>query len=223
MRLRHIPRETSRLVRRALGLRKEQSEELLQITSDLEPGDTFVDIGAHEGTFSLHAGKKVGPSGVVLAIEPNPEVLKQLRLNIAANALTNVQVAPVAVGDENGEAILHVFKQHTRSSLYPKGRATRYTLQDINRTARITVPVKPLLLILSTHRIETVRAMKIDVEGYEDRILIPFFDAAPESLWPHRVLIERSPHIWKIDCIDCMLGRGYHTVWQGRGDTLLSL
>jgi len=223
MRLRHIPRETSRLMRRALGFGKQQSEELLQVTSDLRLGDTFVDIGAHEGTFSLHAAKKVGPSGVVLAIEPNPEVIKQLRSNIAASAVTNVQVVPVAVGDESGEAILNTFKQHTRSSLYPNGRATRYTLQDSNRSTSIVVPVEPLLLILSRHGIKTIHAMKVDIEGYEDRALIPFFDAAPESLWPHRMLIERSPNIWKRDCIDYMLARGYHTVWQGRGDTLLSL
>jgi hypothetical protein len=65
--------------------------------------------------------------------------------------------------------------------------------------------------------------MKIDVEGYEDRVLIPFFDIAPRRLWPHRVLLERSPHIWKSDCIAYMLARGYHTAWEGRGDSLLAL
>ena len=223
MRLRHIPREASRLVRRALGLKKEEIEELSQITAHLELGDTFVDIGAHEGQFSLLAGNKVGPQGVVLAIEPNPEVLEKLRLNIAASALQNIQVEPAAVGDEEGEATLHLFKQHTRSSLYPDGRANRYTLQEANKAGAITVPVRPLLSILAAHRIETVRAMKIDVEGYEDRVLIPFFEIAPRRLWPHRVLLERSPHIWKRDCIAYMLARGYHTAWEGRGDSLLTL
>jgi FkbM family methyltransferase len=223
VRLRHLPREASRLVRRALGFGRELGEEYSLITRHLRPGDTFVDVGAHEGTFSLYAGKQVGPSGVVLAIEPNPQVLERLRSNIAASALKNVQVAPFAVGEEDGEAVLYVFKQNTRSSLYPSGRATRHTLDASNKAGSLTVPLKPLSSILVAHRIETVHAMKIDVEGYEDRVLIPFFDTVPRELWPHRLLIERSPHIWKRDCIDDMLARGYHAAWQGRGDTLLSL
>ena len=35
-----------------------------------------------------------------------------------------------------------------------------------------------------------VDALKIDVEGYEDRALIGFFKQAPQALWPRAVVIE---------------------------------
>jgi hypothetical protein len=44
-------------------------------------GDTVVDIGAHIGLYSLIAAKRVGPSGKVIAIEPDPENFKILKKN----------------------------------------------------------------------------------------------------------------------------------------------
>ncbi len=38
----------------------------------LEPGDIFIDVGAHVGLHSLIARHHVGPSGKVIAIEPQP-------------------------------------------------------------------------------------------------------------------------------------------------------
>ena len=221
MQLRHLPREALRFVRRRLGLGSELPEELLPIMEGLTAGDTFVDVGAHTGLFALEAARRVGPTGVVLAIEPNPALLGQLRSAVAGMA--NVRVAPVAAGAAFGTATLHVFKQDTRSSLLRDGRANRYTLDDRNRIDAVTVPVEPLLQILAQHAIERIAALKIDVEGYEDQILIPFFKTAPKPLWPARVMIERSNHVWTEDCLPYMRSLGYRTVWEGRGDTLLSL
>ena len=180
-------------------------------------------MGANIGQFSLHAAEKVGPTGRVIAIAPNPAVVKDLRATLARRGVRNVLVAPVAIGEESGTATLHVFKHHARSSLYFDGRANSHTAQDANRDRAVTVALEPLALVLSRHGVERIDALKIDVEGYEDRALIPFFETALQPLWPRRILIERSRHIWKTDCISYMLARGYREVWQGRGDTLLAL
>ncbi len=55
------------------------------IDSHLPEGGTFIDVGAHVGYHSLKAAKKVGPGGRVIAIEPNPEAIRQLRENIEAS------------------------------------------------------------------------------------------------------------------------------------------
>jgi FkbM family methyltransferase len=219
MQLRHIPREVARAFKRMLGFKPPLPEELGLITADLRPGDTFVDVGANTGLFALHAARKVGPTGKVLAIEPNPSIVGQLRSTMTG--LANVSIDQVAVGDKRGTATLHVFKQHTRSSLLKDGRASRYTLDERNRVEPITVEVEPLLSILSRRGIEKIDALKIDIEGYEDRALMPFFEAAPENLWPRRVLMERSPHVWEQDCIAFMHSLGYASMWEGRGDVLL--
>ena len=65
----------------------------------LSEGAVFFDVGAHIGYFSLKASAKVGSTGRILAFEPNPEILKLLRENIAANKAGNVLVEPIACTD----------------------------------------------------------------------------------------------------------------------------
>src|SRR5919108_6579842 len=60
-------------------------------------GDTVVDIGAHIGLYSLIAAKRVGPSGKVIAIEPDPENFKILKKNLLLNQLSNVEPLECAV------------------------------------------------------------------------------------------------------------------------------
>ena len=47
----------------------------------LRPGDTFVDVGAHIGFFSLLASSLVGPSGKVYAFEANCNLFERLQTN----------------------------------------------------------------------------------------------------------------------------------------------
>ncbi|MEM6996443.1 MAG: FkbM family methyltransferase, partial [Myxococcota bacterium] len=56
----------------------------------LEPGDTFVDVGANLGYYTVLAAKKVGPSGRVFAFEPDPESFALLKRNVDRNGLTNI-------------------------------------------------------------------------------------------------------------------------------------
>jgi FkbM family methyltransferase len=193
----------------------ERRQELHQITATLRPGNTFVDIGANFGLFTLYGAKAVGPRGRVIAIEPNPEMLRRLTFNVAANSFANVAIAPVAVGSEAAHATLHVPQaQQDRASLHPvRG-------QD----ATCAVPVEPLLAILTAHGVGTVDLLKIDIEGYEDRALIPFFDTAARAMWPKRVLIERNEHLWQQDCIAHMITLGYRVLWEKHPtDAMLAL
>lgn len=64
--------------------------------------------------------------------------------------------------------------------------------------------------------------MKIDVEGFEDRILSGFFAQAPQTLWPGAVVIEHlSRDEWQHDCIMDMLARGYSEAGKTRSNTFL--
>jgi hypothetical protein len=66
--------------------------------------------------------------------------------------------------------------------------------------------------------------LKIDVEGYEDRVLLPFVAAAPRSMWPRRILMEthwRSR--WEQDCLEGLREAGYRVAWEKRPDCLLVL
>jgi hypothetical protein len=87
-----------------------------------------------------------------------------------------------------------------------------------------TVKVAALRLqrILEEAGVDRVDTLKIDVEGYEDRVLIGFFARAPESLWPRAVVIEHlSRNEWHDDCIADMQSRGYSQTGRNRSNTML--
>ena len=88
----------------------------------------------------------------------------------------------------------------------------------------IKVPSLRLQRILRDAGVDHVDALKIDVEGYEDRVLTPFFRDAPEVLWPRAVVIEHlSRDEWQQDCIADMHARGYVEAGRTRSNTLLKL
>jgi FkbM family methyltransferase len=124
----------------------------------LRSGDTFVDIGANAGYFSLLASRLVGPSGRVYAFEPVPPTVDKLRRNIDFGGAANIIVCPCAASGEAGlvsinrKGVGDVSGQNTmRPDTTP---ADHWEV----RAARIddVVPAQ-----------EAIRLMKIDVEGAE--------------------------------------------------------
>jgi hypothetical protein len=81
----------------------------------------------------------------------------------------------------------------------------------------------PLLAIVQVAGRTRIDAMKIDVEGYEDRVLIPFFREAPSYLWPRRILMEvEHAARWESDCLRTLVDAGYRVTPIGKKDVLLS-
>lgn len=68
----------------------------------LEPGMAFVDVGANQGLFTLAAGQRVGPEGVVLAFEPDLSTFCDLIRNILENHLSNVFPVNAAISETSG-------------------------------------------------------------------------------------------------------------------------
>lgn len=132
----------------------------------LRPGDVFVDIGANIGMTMLVAARCVGPSGRVIAFEPNPRVYQRLTDHIRANALEKiVDARNCGVADAAGELELHV-PLHT-------GQATFAPLErdEHGRAAgAVRVPVRIGDDELA-HSPQGPMMIKIDVEGFECRVL----------------------------------------------------
>ncbi len=75
--------------------------------NQLAPGDSFVDIGAHFGYFTLLAASLVGDTGSVYAIEPARETFALLGENVAGKA--NVRIFHNAVSDKNEPVSFYEF------------------------------------------------------------------------------------------------------------------
>ena len=79
------------------------------LLDSLQPGAVFLDVGANLGYFSLLAADRVGPTGKVLAIEPDPANFLLLQRSVAHNGLSAI-VKPyrVALSDRDDEARLYL-------------------------------------------------------------------------------------------------------------------
>jgi FkbM family methyltransferase len=134
------------------------------IAGRLAPGDTFIDVGANIGYYSLLASKHVGKSGRVIGIEASPAVFKQLHENVTRNRLANVQTVNVAVSDRKGVVQLFRGPDHNvgETSLF----------QGEGFEPGDSVASAPLEEIVSREDLAAARLIKIDIEGAE-RFVVP--------------------------------------------------
>src|SRR6202041_1466255 len=101
------------------------------------------------------------------------------------------------------------------------GTRTKKIGREDTPTETVRVPSQTLLDILAGEGIEAVDALKIDVEGFEDVILAPFFRDAPPRLWPRFVIIEDSRLSWKVDLMSVMQRCSYELVALSRHKNLM--
>jgi FkbM family methyltransferase len=180
------------------------------LSEGLTRGGTFVDVGANVGLFTLAIAAAHGPAVKILAIEPHPVARGRLERNLAANGFSHVTVAPVACGVEDGELRFATDQVNLGAS-------------RVHVAGDVVVKVRPLLAVVEEARLVGIDALKIDVEGYEDRVLPPFLQTAPRSLWPRRVVIEDVHESPGRGCVDQMLAVGYQMHGKTRSNTLLRL
>lgn len=64
----------------------------------LDPGATFVDVGAHIGYFSIVAAALVGESGAVQSFEPDPDCFSRLVVNSCAYPGSSRIIPPWRIG-----------------------------------------------------------------------------------------------------------------------------
>lgn len=127
----------------------------------LNPGDTFVDVGANEGMMTLLASNIVGEQGTVIAFEPNPVPRRILRRNLARNRLINVELHGSGLGDQRSN--LQLFVPHVNSG---EGSFTPPSSDAAGEF--ITCPVSIGDDVIGDRR---PRVIKIDVEGFEAHVL----------------------------------------------------
>jgi FkbM family methyltransferase len=187
---------------------------IASILDHLAAGGVFVDVGANCGLYSLYAARKVGPTGRVLAIEPIEEMASRLRYNISLNHAGNVvEVVPAAVGPENGTATIHVWG----------GNYGQTCMASVENSRTIEVEVRTLKSIVEASEVDRIDALKIDVEGFEDKALIPFFETAPKALWPRAIFMEvSSAYRWRDDCVATLKKLGYAEIGRDRSNIVLA-
>lgn len=124
----------------------------------LDSGDTFIDVGAHIGWFTIVAARSVGASGQVIACEPYPSNAAMLKGNLARNGCSNVRVVEAALGSQQGTI-----------AVATAGDSGAVTALDWARDGRAEVPMMTLDDIAAD--LAAVTLIKVDVEGWEAQVL----------------------------------------------------
>ena len=125
-------------------------------------GMTFLDVGANLGYYTALAARAVGPNGRVLAVEPDPDSFGYLEQTIAANAVGNVEAFPVAASDAPATLPLYISTDNRGDNrLYASGEDR----------PQVEVAARPLDALLRENKIDTVNLIKIDVQGYEPKVI----------------------------------------------------
>ena len=170
---------------------EEQPEKALDALA-IEPGSVVGDVGAGVGYFTEKLARRVGPNGKVYANDIQPEMLVQLRKNMAKLGIGNVQTVVGSEDDPHLPAntldlillvdVYHEFSKpqamlrHMRESLKPGGRLVllEYRKEDPN------VPIR------EEHKM-TVKQVRSELEPEGFR-----FDKVVETLPQQHILIFRT-------------------------------
>jgi FkbM family methyltransferase len=155
------------------------------ISKQLQPGDTFVDVGANIGYYSLLASKLVGKSGSVAAVEASPTIFRELQANLARNRAANVRCVNLAASDCRGTVPLYRGPDHNF------GETSLFHSKGFQPAGDIEAA--PLAEILEPREIANARLIKIDVEGAEGMVLpglMPLLSASRADL---ELIVEFHP------------------------------
>ena len=127
------------------------------------PGSLCLDIGANMGFHTLVMGQAVGPSGRVIAFEPDQRNLSSLIYNIRLNGMRHI--LPVGLGLSDSAAIVYM----AEPSGVNYGAANMREQSGGNKGQPAMVVRADSLPLLKGA--DAIALIKLDVEGFEENVL----------------------------------------------------
>ena len=186
------------------GVQIWDAEERAALSMALDASTTspfvFLDVGANIGLYSLilaaHA-KNTGKDIRILAFEPDPTNRARLAFNIKASD-ANIQVLPYAVSNKDGAGFMG------------GGDTNRgeVRLRDSDDEDDQPVEIKTLYGVCTEQGLSRIDAMKVDIEGHDERALTAFFEHAPKTLWPNLLILETGRDE-TTSLLELCMGHGY--------------
>ena len=163
------------LVKRGLPvpmfLRPEGERQIERVAAGLTRSDTVIDLGAHVGSVSIAFARRAKH---VYAFEPHPEIFAQLQQNIAPHG--NITAIQAAAADADGTATLYFDDVRKKSGNFTESSSIamgKSNLSYANGTEVRTIDLGRFIAGLDG----PVSMIKMDVEGYEYKLINTLLDA----------------------------------------------
>ena len=142
-------RSDDKFVGQRIALGKYEEYETILMLSQVKKESVVVDVGANIGYYTLLLVQKCKK---VYAFEPDKECFLILKKNVEENKLGNVVLINKAVGDKNEQRAIIKDKSNYGNSRVGEGKGVECVrLDDVIK--------------------EKVDLMKIDVQGYEEKVI----------------------------------------------------
>ena len=147
---------------------------------------TILDVGANRGQFTLYALARF-PLARIIAFEPLPAARENMSRLFEGE--TRVDIVPYALGETDGEVVMHLSAREDSSSLLPVGEGQVSTFPGTDEIGTTSVEVRTLDGVLADRELGKPALLKVDVQGFE----LPLLRGAEKSLGLFdQILIEAS-------------------------------
>ena len=200
---------------------RSERKEILFIKKKITDNTVFFDIGANMGIYTQIVASSFDKikNSTIIAIEPDPLNCFRIKQNLRLlekkipNIFNLVKIEECGVGDSNKEMYLN--KSY--------GPANGIVIESHEKNS-IKIKVKTLLEIIEVNKISHITCLKIDIEGYEDKCLLPFFNNASKKLYPDNIIIEAAlGNLWSVNIIDYLKSIGYKIFYSSAANMILRL
>jgi FkbM family methyltransferase len=129
---------------------------------------TVLDVGANDGGFAA-AIREILPDARIYSFEPLPETYEQL---VAAHAdWPGFEAFNVALGDHDGDAPFYRSEFSDSSSFLRMEELHKEAFPFTSTITKERVTVRRLDDVASTLHLEPAVLLKLDVQGFEDRVI----------------------------------------------------
>jgi FkbM family methyltransferase len=184
----YFPVTTSDVIQRYLYLFGTWEPNLTAwISGRLGPGDTFIDVGANIGYYTMLASHLVGPTGHVVAIEASPAFHQAMADAVRINGCRNVRTVNTAVSAV-AERLTFYLEHSTNlggtTAVRPRTAESSFQMDAL-----------PLTEILHPDELAQARLVKIDVEGAEASLMHGLAPALDQLRPDAELVIEVTPRL----------------------------
>ncbi len=188
-----------------------EKSELEFIKKFVDSKTLFLDIGANFGYYSLFVASFGARK--CIGFEPNPVLIERMNENIKLNKLTDkIVVAPFALGENSKIVDLHISKFGLGSSSIIKNTSSLETIKVNQKT------LKKALKELNEIKADIV---KIDIEGFEDKVLFPYISSLEKNYLPSLIIIEDNSSDWDLNILNWLEKNHYKRAGKTRGNIFL--
>jgi len=150
----------------AIGYELNEKDIMDKLSMFVHEGDTFIDVGANQGVYSVIASSLVGKSGMVVSVEPQPQLINNIEKSMVKNAFCKFQTLQMAVGNHNGEIDLIIPINYS-------GIAGIYTEHSgTYRYRSLKVPIRKFDEAVKWEDFHGSVFLKLDIEGSEYAFLL---------------------------------------------------